>query len=327
MYGMDDTTLMSLHSQVLSDKKKKLIEKVSLFIKPGEKEHLMTQKELEDKIVQYDTKPSNHDRQTLYKKVAIGGVLYPFIVQNLKSSSEYCHNLIKDLYKPIQSNINGLNPDYTFKNLLDDLAVIHSTYLIQAKGPAKWDVCEQLKQDMELDKDKFAQLKEYEADMQKAAEEAEKANRENIRIAEEVNTLRSQIIREKEMHKKAMTEMTKAQEEALRRIQKDKEEQRAQEQKKFEDFKKAQMEEMAKITKENQLAEEKQHQKIMDMMKQQQETNSKVMEQLNKMAQTAPPRQSKICNRNYIDIFTTYASNYCINKYDHLLVNKYSHLL
>ena len=99
--GMKDTTLMNLHSQVLLDKEKKLIEKVSLFIKPGEEEHLMIQKELEDKIVQYDTKRHDHDGQTLYKMVVIGGVLYPFIVQNLKSSSEYCHNLIKDLYKPV----------------------------------------------------------------------------------------------------------------------------------------------------------------------------------------------------------------------------------
>ena len=301
--GMENATLMNLHNQVLLDKMKKLIEKTSLFIKSGEEEHLI--KELEDTIVQYDTKPYDHDGKTWPKKIVVGGVLHTFIVQNREISSEHCHNLIKDLYKPIQSNINGSNPDYTFQNLLEDLEVMRSTYFNQAKGPAKWDVCKQQEQDMELDKEKFAHLKKYEEDMQKAVEEAERANREKVRIAEEVNALHSQIIREKEMYKITMKEKTKAQEETLSRILKEKEEQRVQEQKKFEVLKKAQMDDMAKITEENRLAEEKQQQKIMDMMMQQQETNSKVMEQLKKMDQTAPPHQSKLRNRNYIDIFTT----------------------
>ena len=300
--GMEDATLMNLHNQVLSDKIKKLIELASLFIKSEEEEHLM--KELEDKIVQYEIKPYNYNGQTWDKKIVFGGVLHTFTAENLKMSSEYCHNLIKHLYKPIQSNINGLNPDYTFQNLLEDLAVMRSTYFSQAKGPAKWDVYEQQRQDMELDKEKFTQLKEYEADMQKAAEEAERANQENVRVAAEVNALRSQVIREAEMYKKTMEEMKKAQEEAVRRIQKEEEERRIQEQKKFEDFHKAQMEEMAKITKENQLAKDKEQQMMLDMMKQQQEAHCKAIEQMNKVAQTAPPRQSKICNSNYMDIFT-----------------------
>ena len=291
--GFNDVTLMGLHSKILADKMKKLIQVTSLFIQSREGEQLM--KQLEDKIVQYETKPCDHNGQTSDIKIVIGGVLHAFTAENLKMSSEYCHNLIKRLYNHIQSNINGLNPDYTYQNLIDDIGVMRSTYFSQAKGPAKLDVYDQQIQDMELDKEKFTQLKEYEADMQKAAEEVERVNRENARMAEEVNCLRFQLIQKAEMHKKIIEEMNKTHEEFMKRIQKQEEERCDQERKKFEDFKRAQMEEMAKITKENLLTEKKKQQMIQDMIKQQNEACLKAVEQMNKEAQSAPPPQGKLC--------------------------------
>ena len=44
-------------------------------------------------------------------------------------------------------------------------------------------------------------------------------------------------------------------------------------------------------------------------------TNIKVMKQLNKMAQTVPPRQSKVCNRNDIGIFTVITQSITIVTY------------
>ena len=276
--GTNDVTLMGLHHQILSDKLSKLIGITSLLTQLGKEESLMEQ--LKDKVVQYETKPYHLKGQTWNKKIVVGGELQKFTAENHACSTKFCYNLVKRLYKPIQSKINRSNPDYTFQNLLKELEVMRSTYFSQAKGPAKLDVYEQQRQDMELDKEKFTQLKEYEADMQKAAEEAEIVNRENVRKAEEVNALRSQIIREAEMHKKAMEEMNKVHQEKIRCIEKEEEERSAREQKKFEDFQKAQMEEMAKMTLESQLAREKEQQKILDEMKHQQEAKCKAIEEL-----------------------------------------------
>ena len=287
----ETVTLMGLHNQVLLKKVSELIQMSSMFAQCGEEENLI--KAFENIVVAYEMNPVCIEGKTWHKNKVNGGALYPFTIKNMQKSMEFCKNSINELYKPIQDKINSVSSDYTFQDLLMDLANMQSNYFDQAKGPAKWEVYEYKKKDIESDKQKFTSLKNYEDNMQKTAEEAEKAREENVRMAEEINALRSQVIRENEKHKKTLQEIQESHQVVMKQMENDREEHQKQEEEKYREFQKAQMEEMAKISQQSQQAQEMQEKALLEMMTKQQEIYSETIEGLVQNIQSAPPPQSK----------------------------------
>ena len=287
----ETVTLMGLHNQVLLKKVSELIQMSSMFAQCGEEENLV--KAFENKVVTYEMNLVCIEGENWEKNEVTGGALYPFTVKNTQKSTEFCKNLIDELYKPIQNKISSVDSNYTFQGLLMDLDNMQSNYFDQAKGPAKWEVYENKKKEIESDKYKFTSLKDYEADMQKTAEEAEKAREENIRMAEEINALRSQVIRENEKHKQTLQEIQESHQVVMKQIKKERAERQQQEEEKYIEFQKAQMEEMAKINQQSQQAQEMQEKALLEMMTKQQDMYSKTIEGLMQNIQSAPPPQSK----------------------------------
>lgn len=292
-------TLMDLHKKVLSQKITKLIQMTSVFANPVEVEALV--KQLEDEIAKYDHKLVSCNGQEWRRNIVTGGVLYKFTTRNHQRSEEYCDALISRLYKPIHEKIHGCDADYTFHILLSDLANMQSSYFTDAKGPAKWDVYERKRKETEQDKEKFTLLKDYEADIYKAADEAEKVNQQNAKMAEQMNALRSQVLRESGMHKSALEEIQASHESAMLRMEKEQKERVRQEEEKYKEFEKAQMEDMMKIMQENQEDHEKEQKAMLEMMKQQMDTCHQAIEQMTLAVKNPPPEAPK---RKY-NIITT----------------------
>ena len=287
----ETVTLMELHNQVLQEKKFMLIRISSMFAQCGEEKNLV--EAFENIVVTYEMNPICIEGKNWEKKKVTGGALHPFTVKNTQKSTDFCKNLIDELYKPIQNKISSADPNYTFQDLLTDLNNMQSSYFDQAKGPAKWEVYQYKREEIEFDKHKFTSLKNYKAEMQKKAEEAEKAYEENIRMAEEINALRSQVIRENEKHKQTLQEIQESHQVVMKQMEKERAERQQQEEEKYTEFQKAQMEEMAKISQQSQQAQEMQERAILEMMAKQQEMYSEKIEGMEKNIQSAPPPQSK----------------------------------
>ena len=134
------------------------------------------------------------------KAEVCGGVLYKFISRNRKESKEHCMSLFTELYTDFKQKVN--NPDYTFEQLKHNLEELRSEYFARAVGPAKWDVYEEKREQLEQEEERFQHLQGYKKEAFQAIHAAEKARGEQEKIQQQISQLQQEQKKERKLHKK-----------------------------------------------------------------------------------------------------------------------------
>lgn len=265
----EGTSLMAFHRKILSQKIEKLADSMLLLsILPGDLKIRI--EELENEIVTYDNVlVRDQEGQEWHKKIIIGGALFSFSSKNFQKSKKFCKDLINNLYQPIQDKVDCNDSNYTYDDLMSDINNLQSYYFINAKGPAKWEVYEKKRKRVEDDKATFTRLKNYEAELHKAAEEVEKVNKKALKMAEELSMLRDQKTRESEIHKAKIEKIKASHESALLKMKEDHLKWQKQVEKKIKEFEKAKMEDMIKAMQETKKEHDEDQQALIEQMQQQ----------------------------------------------------------
>ena len=251
-----DSTLMGIHRKVLSSKVRRMMDELSHFVSGTGTENGQTSEklmaELEARIVQYnsetikDAKGMHHER-----RVVTGGILHKHVRQNHDKSQEYCHAKFEELYKPISQKVASPSEDYTFQDLVKDLAHLHEGYDKVARGPAKWDVFSSRMKEVEKDKMLFKQLKGYQADLLSKVQEAAQADAERRQTQAKLDEVRQQAQEEEKHQRETMKLMQQQHEQEKAEIKRIEDERRLYEERKIQELINANMEQMAMSAAEN----------------------------------------------------------------------------
>ena len=198
-------SLMDMHRKILDKITRKLEEAfgtlVPLGTMLGPKTAGEVRKEFTEKlsvmvVEREDTSASSGS----VKAEVCGGVLYKFISRNLKESKEHCMRLFTELYTDFKQKVN--NPDYTFEQLKHDLEEMRSEYFARAIGPAKWDVYEEKREQLEQEEERFQHLQGYKKEAFQAIHASEKARGEQEKLQQQISQLQQEQKKERKLHKK-----------------------------------------------------------------------------------------------------------------------------
>ena len=250
------STLMGIHRLVLGAKVTTLMNEMSHFLpdddadKGLDSERLVA--ELENRIVQCKTETVKDDAGMHHeRKVVTGGVLHKYVRHNHDKSEKYCHGKFEELYTPIAQKVVSPPASYTFKNLMEDLTQLDEKYRKVARGPAKWNVLSSRMKEVEKDKEHFKQLKGFEADMFRKAQEAAQLEAQNRRTEALLDDVRQQREEEKKHHKETIKLMERQFEEHKAEMKRNADERLQIEELKIQELKNANMEQIAKSAEEN----------------------------------------------------------------------------
>lgn len=289
-------SVMGLHRKILAQKVSAFLDFLSFIDFQEGEEHV---KSLENAIVEYQVKKIEDDEgRHIDKKIVTGGVLNRFVTENYKKSQKFCSNLFDSLHSSLN---NTLVQHESFMQAMEELEALHKQYFKQACGPAKWEVYNEKRCIIEEEKEKLKQLKDYENQLEAAAEEKERVQTENLRLAEEIESIRLQMIHDNEMHKQTLVQVQQAQMESLLNAQREAAKQKALEEQKHQEFLQANMARMAKQAESNcQALKDKEH-AFMQMVQVTQTNQIKAMEELTKaMAADPPPPPLKGITINHL---------------------------
>ena len=195
-------SLMDMHRTILDKIIRKLEEAFSTLVPLGtmlgEKTAGEVRKEFTEKLLVLVVEREDMSSSSGSVKVC-GGVLYKFISQNLKKSKEQCMRLFTKLYTDLKQKVS--NPDYTFEQLKHDLEEMRSEYFAGALGPAKWDVYEEKREQLEQEEERFQHLQGYKKKAFQAVHAAEKARGEQEKIQQQISQLQQEQKKERKLHK------------------------------------------------------------------------------------------------------------------------------
>ena len=272
--------LMEVHSQILQQKKEKLLKEVK-YVTPAKNAGAATRykKELVESL-QSMIIETKFDK--MKGQVVTGGVIMRFVHENDKKSHEYCVKCFDEVSAPLLGNLRSITrsatvttatpdaPRYTFQQFMDERANLQLEYFARAIGPAKQKIWEE----------KVAGLKEWESlviVLDGYQEEKLKLYQRLAATAERENELREQVDQQQARSSRLETEMTHLEtrltqehRENLQRIEIDAAERLAEESRKVEDLENRQeiqeedleaaTEQMSQLQKEK--GEAKQQQKL-----------------------------------------------------------------
>lgn len=159
---------MGLHHQILQEKENIFIQEVGTILEGDPKANetgILSQ--FTDEIVQYEIKDDT--------KKAIGGKLLDFLNRNEDNSFDYCKKISQQIYMPIQQKIDSPSDSDTFEDLLQQTEIVQIEYQKAAKGPAKWIVDDELKQQIKHDQKRLETWHGYKKEaLENAVQIAEK---------------------------------------------------------------------------------------------------------------------------------------------------------
>ena len=247
-------TLMGVHRSVLESKIVKLDKTLSGLVPHGttigkRSAHNMRE-EFCDKfiyqVVQCESERVHHtfSEQKVY---VTGGILFKFTQKNKKRSHEYCMQLFRELYKPIDKQLSSWNPLYTFEHLQDDLCEAREKYFDKAVGPAKWDIyhreCEQFAHQ------RRAQLRNLQGFNHTILETMRKENEArtvNAKLHSDMQQMQTQIDNQRKREEERYQRRIEEVEEAKRRFRREEEQKRVALQNRYKELVRARMDEAAR---------------------------------------------------------------------------------
>ena len=254
--AQQDSTLMGIHRRVLGTKVRTLMNEMSHFLPDDDADMglesggLMAK--LENRIVQYKTETIKDDAGVYHeRKIVTGGVLHKYVRRNHDESEKYCRGKFEELYTPIAQNVVSPPESYTFKSLIEDLAQLDDKYSKVARGPAKWDVLSSKMKEVEKEKELFKKLKGFQADMFRKTQEAAQLEAQNRLSQAKLDEVRQQGEAEKKRQEEAIKLMQKQFEEQKAEMKKNEDDRRRTEELKIQELKNANMEQMAKSAADN----------------------------------------------------------------------------
>ena len=292
------TTIFGIHHALMVDKNAKLLKEVGQFCVTGTTvgSEFTQEQVLADfrKSIIEVKKSSVQDPEakSTTKDVVIGGVLFYFVHENYLRSRKYCCKVFHDLYTAIKDEILTPSDTYTFSNLRVDLQKLHEHYLLQAIGPAKWEVYDEKKKVLEIDQAIFQLLEGYEEKLMKADREIADSNRRIQQMSEEINQLRQQMQDEAEEHQQNIDEMARQHTEVMERFENEMKRQEEMEERKYYEFMETQREFFANIAKADERAK-KNDEVIQKFLKQQQYQITTMQKKLETLTPPPPPPQPK----------------------------------
>ena len=219
------TTIFGIHHALMMDKNAKLVEEVGRFCVTGATVGSeLTQEQLlmgfRKKIIEVKKEMFRDvEGKAVTRDIVVGGVLFAFTQENYKRSQMYCSKVFDDLYKPIKDQILVLGDTYTFQTLQDDLQNLHEKYLLQAIGPAKWEVYDQKRIVIETVLAVFKRLAGYEERLMKAECEIPESNRRNQKMFEDISQLRQKLEDEASEHQENIKRMEHQHTEVIERLE------------------------------------------------------------------------------------------------------------
>lgn len=246
-------TLMGVHRSVLESKIIQLDKMLSGLIPHGtmigQRSAHNVREEFCDKftyqVIQCESERVHHILST-QKVYVSGGILFKFTQKNKKRSREYCMQLFRELYQPIDRQLSSWNSMYTFEQLQDDLREAREKYFNEAVGPAKWDIyhreCEQFEHQR---KAQLRNLLGFHHTLLESMRKENEATTVNAKLHSDLQQMQTQIHnqgkREEERYQRRIEEV----EEAKRKFQREEEQKRAALQRRYKELVRARAEEAA----------------------------------------------------------------------------------
>ena len=297
------TTIFGIHHALIVDKNAKLLKEVGQFCVTG----TTVGSELTQEQVLKDFKKSiievkkslvlDQEAKSTTKNVVIGGVLFSFVQENYRRSQKYCCKVFDDLYMAIKDKILSPSGTYTFSNLQADLHKLHEHYLLQAIGPAKWEVYDEKEKVLETDQVIFQRLEGYEERLMKSDREIADSIRRNQQMSEDINQLRQQLQDEAAAHQENVKEMDRQHTEVIERLKNEMKRREEVEERKYHEFMETQREFFANNLAKADERAKKNNEVIQQFLKQQQDQITTMQKMLEKLPPPPPPppkRKSKM---------------------------------
>ena len=295
------TTIFGIHHALMVDKNAKLLKEVGQFCVTGTtvaseltQEQVLTNFrkniiEVKKSLVQDQEAKST----TCTKDVVIGGVLLSFVQENYRRSRKYCCKVFDDLYKAIKDKLLGPSVTYTFSNLRTDLQKLHKHYLLQAIGPAKWEVYDEKEKILETEQVVFQRLEGYEKRLMKADQKIADSIRRNQRMSEDINQLRQQVQDEAAEHQENLNEMERQHTEVIERLKNEMKRRNELEERKYNEFMETQREMFAKNLAKADERAKKNDEIMQQFIKQHQDQAAMMQKMLEKLSPPPSPPTPK----------------------------------
>ena len=290
------TTIFGIHHALMVDKNAKLLNEVGQFCVTGATvgSELTQEQALADfrkSIIEVKKSlVQDQEHKSTTKDVVIGGVLFSFVQENYRRSRKYCCKVFNDLYKAIKDKILGPSDTYTFSNLRADLQKLNEHYLLQAIGPAKWDVYDEKEKVLETDQVVFQRLEGYEKKLMKADQEIADSIRRNQQMSEDIYQLRQQVQDEAAEHQQNINEMERQHSEVIERLKNEMKRRDELEERKYHEFMETQREIFAKNLAKSDERAKKNDEVIQQLIKQQKDQTAMMQNMLEKRSPPPPPR-------------------------------------
>ena len=195
-------------------------------------------------------KKISHGEETAEKLQVKGGVLFEFISENYTKSFDYCRKVFDQLYNPIQTKVSCPGKDYKYEHLEKDLHRLREDYLSQAIGPAKWEVFNVKRAEIENQKVLFSKLEGFRIAKFEATQRAELAEANAREFGEKMNKLQKQVKEDALSREKEMQMVREENEEAIKQMKQAAKEELDRELKKQEDLMSSKMAEAAEAAQE-----------------------------------------------------------------------------
>ena len=293
------TTIFGIHHALMVDKNAKLLKEVGQFCVTGTtvgSEFTQEQVLADFRKSIIEVKKSlvqDQEAKSTTKDVVIGGVLFSFVHENYLRSQKYCRKVFDDLYTAIKDKILTPSDTYTFSTLRDDLQKLHEHYLLQAIGPAKWEVYDEKEKVLETDQAIFQRLEGYEKRLMKADREIADSIRCNQQMSEDINQLRQQMQDEAVEHQQNIDEMDRQHTDVIERLKNEMKRREEIEERKYHEFMETQREFFANNLAKADERAKKNDEVIQKFFKQQQDQITTVQKMLEKLTPPPPPPKPK----------------------------------
>ena len=281
------TTIFGIHHALIISKSAKLIEEVGNFCVAGPivgitQEQIVAEFKMKIIEVRNETFEDEEGKPIIREKV-IGGVLFSFVQENYKRSQKYCSKVFEDIYKPIQDKIRLPGDAYNFQNLRDDLQKIYKKYVLNAIGPAKWEVYDNKKEVIETDKAIFERLAGYEERLLKSDIEIADVKRRNQQACEEINQLRQQLEDKTNENQENIEQIKLQHAEVIKRLENENRKREEVEQQKYKEFLETQRQMHAtRLANDKEIAEKNQE-TMQQIVKQHTDEMDKILHEIKNM--------------------------------------------
>ena len=241
---LPNSTIMSIHQNVYSKLQQDFLAKIGQFVPRTDDgtraKHEEYVNKFEHQIVQYGM---NGDLK--------GGVLREFHNENYRKSETFCEKKWHELYEPIHSKITSTTESCSFHQYCNDLDRAHESFIKFARGPAKWDVLENVNKTIEQDKFHLKKLADYDARLDKHDHEAREFQDKLRKAEEELIAEQTQNSRKITLANEKIEQICKEIERQSHNKQCELEERLRQEEKKCQELTEAHMKELAETAEKN----------------------------------------------------------------------------